>query len=101
MVTLVTDRIDSFFEGNTHQADVLIDLYKFVFPRWDDIVSIDGWPKISYDTSLYICGKFMDFDKIHHPDVMNGGLWMNKGFGVGDYLDDWIVDIDNCKVEYK
>ncbi|MHA2094584.1 MAG: hypothetical protein ACW98F_08145 [Candidatus Hodarchaeales archaeon] len=101
MITLVPDRIDKFFENQDHQADVLIGLYKYVFPDWDNIESIDGWPKISYDTSLYICQKFMDFDKIYHPNVMNGGLWMNKGFSVDYDVDDWKVYVDDCKVEYK
>jgi hypothetical protein len=102
MIKLLPDKIDEFFEGKDHQADVLIELYKWVFPKWDDIESIDGWPKISEKTSLYICQKFMDFDKIHHPNVMNGGLWLNKGFSVDyDLNQDWVVYTDNCQIDYK
>ena len=42
MITLVSDRIDKFFEGQNHQADVLIGLYKFIFPDWD--IVYDGPP---------------------------------------------------------
>ena len=102
MITLVPDRIDAFFEGQNHQADVLIGLYKFVFPDWDNIVSLDGYPTVNEHTWKYICEKFIAFDKIYHPDVFAGGLFMNKGFSV-DYklTQDWKVYIDDCKAEYK
>lgn len=103
MIVLMPDKIDSFFGFHNHQSDVWINLYRYVFPDWDNIKSIDGYPKISDETSNYIFKKFIEFDKIHHPNVMAGGLWMNSGFSTDSSgkLDDWKVYLDNCKVEYN
>ena len=93
-------RIDAIFEKHTHQSDVLIDIYKMYFPRWDEIAKIDGWPKCGKPMALYICGKFMEFDRKFHPDVMNGGLWLNNGFSHDEKLGDWEVNVQALKIEY-
>ena len=43
-------------------------------------------------------GKAIEFDKLHHPEVMNGGLWMNSGFSIDRGLGDW--ELVPCKVTY-
>jgi hypothetical protein len=35
------------FENQAHQGDVLIALYRLVFPDWDGIDHIDGWPSVN------------------------------------------------------
>ena len=102
MITLVPDKIDSMFENEDNQYDVWLNLYRFVFPDWDNIKSIAGYPLVSNDTSTYIFERFIAFDKIHHPDVLAGGCWMNKGFSTDSSgkLDDWKVYLDECEIEY-
>lgn len=73
-------QVDACFEGKTSQEQWIVDLYKIVFPEWDDIEKIDGWPKVEEELAQYIMRKAMEFDRIHHPNVMAGGAWMNNGF---------------------
>lgn len=80
MKKLDKKRVKELFETCDHQADVLIGIYRMVFPEYDFIEAFDGWPKINPETSKEISRMFMDFDQVHHPDVLNGGLWMNCGF---------------------
>lgn len=45
----------------------------------------------------------MKFDQEHHPDVMNGGLWMNNGFSSDhdEKMGDWEVDLTNMQPVYR
>lgn len=82
IVELSKDTIDSIFERAEHQSEWVLDLFKTVYypNEWDDIESIDGYPKITEFTSNYIFNLAIEFDEENHPGVMAGGLWMNKGF---------------------
>jgi len=40
------------------------------------------------------------FEKVHHPDVLSGGLWLNYGFGVGEHCEPWTVQYDEDDVQY-
>ncbi len=91
-------KIDACFEGKEHQMDVLSALYRLVYdgsseerPSFDDVATVQGWPQASDNVSLCIMRKFADFDAIHHPEVINGGLWLNNGFSTLDNedLDEW------------
>ena len=101
--TIRKEAIDAIFETHDHQSDVGEALYRLAFPNLDEIKSIDGWPGVGKEAGLYIIQKFMAFDRKHHPDVLNGGLWMNKGFSTHDGaamgLGSWELSTDNCKVE--
>jgi hypothetical protein len=46
---------------------------------------------------------FMDFDQVHHPQVMAGGCWMNNGFSTIERakLRDWDVSLEGVAVRYK
>lgn len=101
--TLKKDAIDNLFEIFEHQKDVLEAIYRTVVPDWENAVSMDGWPTINSRTHEYIMGKFMAFDRKHHPDVMAGGIWFNSGFSTlaNDHLEEWQVDMSECKITYK
>ena len=79
-VTLTTEEIDAAFEGVEHQQDYVVNIYKLVYPMWDEILFIDGWPRSSKKLWKEICKRAQEFDKAVHPTVMPGGLWLNKGF---------------------
>ena len=92
--------IESLFEKHSHQADVLIDIYRMVFPEWERIRKVKVYPESGDSLWKFICGKFQTFDRMHHPDCMPGGAWMNKGFSVNHKLPPWEISLDNCSVEY-
>lgn len=83
-----------------HQMIPYRRLMKMVFPDWDWIKEIKGWPSVSHKTWIYICQCFINFDEAFHPEVQAGGLWMNSGFTVDYEMGDWIVDISGCKLTY-
>lgn len=85
-----------------HQQEAFLNLYKMVFPDWDTIEQIDGWPTTNKKTAETIMSWFIKYDKEHHPKVLAGGLWMNSGWGT-EYdveLDDFVVLV-SCEVIYK
>jgi len=99
-IKLDEQKIIELFKNEIHSADIVVAIYKMVFPNWDDIKTIEGWPTISPNTSRKLFSMFMTFDIKHHPDVIPGGAWMNKGFSVlrGENLIDWMVDLSTCTV---
>jgi len=90
------DKIDRLFEEEEHQAHVMVGLYKMVFPNWDNIKSVDGFPTIGKKGAYYLAEKFMAFDRRHHPNVMPGGIWLNNGFSSDDTLD--AFEVIPCEV---
>ena len=99
-IRLTEAAVQACFENQTHQAEVLIGIYRLVFREWDDIEQIDGWPSVNDRTWKAIARMFMDLDKVHHPNVMAGGCWMNSGFSTmhGAKLRDWEVSLQGVKV---
>lgn len=99
-VILTAQMIDEIFEHSTNQYDALFSLYRIVYPEWDNIAKIESWPSISESTWDYICKKFIILDDKYHPNVLNGGLWMNNGFSIKK-MPDWIVDKSNTAILLK
>ena len=100
-VELPRERIDEIFEAASDQADYLISLYREVVPDLDKVKRLDGWwPKANTKTWQYIAEKAMKFDREHHPGVLPGGLWMNKGFSVDDTVPEWEVDLKDVVAVY-
>jgi len=87
------DKVMLLFSVLEHQADILIHIFKMVYPNWDDIEKVEGWPTCSRETSRIIMQKFMDFDRVYHGGVMAGGLWFNSGFSTleGEGMELWEV----------
>lgn len=88
--------VEKLFETCDHQMDVVIGIYKMVYPNWDDIESIDGFPTINRTTNEKFFKLFTKFDRKNHPNVIPGGIWMNHGFSEEDGLDDWEVVPCGC-----
>ena len=101
VVQLDKEAAEELFVSSSHQADVIIGLYKMAYPDvWDKIASLKGFPKVNKHTAEELCRMFIDFDIKHHPKVMSGGLWLNNGFSSsGNYLDDW--QVEPCDYELK
>lgn len=94
-------KIDECFANKSHQSEVLLALYKLVYPNWEDIVSIDGFPTAGRGIAEYIVRKFMAFDRKHHPNVVAGGLWLNNGWSSDEHMDRWSINMETAKVELK
>ena len=92
--------INAIFEVNTNQGDALVGIYRLVFPEWDDIELIKGFPEAGNELWKHICRCFIEFDRKHHPDVFPGGIWMNTGFSSNPKLESWEISFDNCSVVY-
>ena len=90
-VTIDKKTINALFEQSERQADYIIGLYKLVYDNWDDIQTVNGFPKVSDDTNKYISTKAIAFDQAYHPNVLAGGGWMNNGFSSEKGMSDWEV----------
>ena len=93
-------RLQEIFEQAEHQESALVNIYKLVFPDWQDIKQVEGFPEVGKDLWKYICQLFIDFDSQHHPNVFNGGIWLNNGFSSSDSLDGWEISLENCHLIY-
>ena len=93
--------IVALFEKHEHQGDVIRDLYILVFPEWDRIKRIDGYPEVGDALWKFITIKFQEFDQKHHPKCLPGGAWMNSGFSFDHKLPPWSVSLKLCTVEYE
>ncbi len=94
-------RLKEIFEQTDHQSSALIRIYQLMFPDWDSIKQIEGFPEVGREMWKYICQLFIDFDQKHHPKVFSGGIWLNNGFSSSDKLGPWEISFDNVKVIYS
>ena len=98
---IAKETIDHIFEDEEeqekpHQANLVVELYRLVFPNWDDIEKVNGFPRCGEVLNKYLFRKFIDFDQKHHPNVMNGGVWMNNGWSADEGMGDW--EVEPCEV---
>lgn len=93
-------RLQQIFEQAEHQQAALIGLYKIFLPDWDRIDRLEGYPVVGRGLWQYIANLFIDFDQRHHPQVFNGGLWLNQGFSSSGDIGPWEISMDRCNVIY-
>ena len=77
-------RLLDIFEIVDSQNSALVGVYKLVFPDWENIKQIEGFPEVGREMWKYICQLFIEFDRQHHPNVFHGGIWLNNGFSSND-----------------
>jgi hypothetical protein len=94
-------RIKNCFEKQDDQAQVIIELYRMVFPDWNRIKEIKGHPETGDELWEFICRLFQELDRLHHPDCLAGGAWMNWGFSVNPKLAPWEINSKNCTLTYQ
>jgi hypothetical protein len=92
--------VQRIFEESDHQESVLVNLYKMLFPDWEKIQRIEGYPEVGQGLWNYICNLFIEFDRKNHPEYFKGGLWVNNGFASNDRLAPWMISLENCRVIY-
>lgn len=93
-------RLIDIFEQAEHQESALVNIYRLIFPDWEKITQVEGFPEVGKDLWKYICQLFIHFDSQHHPNVFNGGIWLNNGFSSNDRLDGWAISLENCHLIY-
>lgn len=93
--------LQKIFETSEHQNSVLVKLYQMLFPEWNKIKRLEGFPMVGQALWDYICNLFIEFDRIHHPGSFNGGVWINQGFSASAKLDPWQISLEHCKVIYS
>lgn len=76
--------IAKLFTKFNHQSDWILGLFRMIYKDWDKIEDIDGFPICTEFTNKWIFTLAIPFDQLNHPDVMNGGAWMNNGFSTID-----------------
>lgn len=89
-MNIAKKRVDEIFAAAEDQVEYIIALYKEVYPRWDDIASVDGYPHCGEDLHRCLMKQAMAFDAAHHVSFP-GGAWMNKGFARNRTLKPWQV----------
>jgi len=95
---ITKEQVEQIFATRTHQAEIVVDLYRLVYPDFDRIAKVDGFPAAGKELSRLIWKLAMEFDRKHHPDVMTGGCWLNHGFSTNDKLEPWEVDISHVNI---
>lgn len=94
-------KIDAIFASAGHQVDYLLGLYREILPQYDSIERLEGFPEVDPSTNDYIWQKAILFDREHHPDVLAGGLWMNRGFSANPGLAKGRVSLSKVKIVWK
>jgi hypothetical protein len=94
-IKLDENKVRVLFDTCETQGIVLLELLKMIYPdieSWDKSLRLNGWPEVNEHTNDILYRLFIEYDKNHHPEVISGGLWMNRGFAYTDEdLDDWEV----------
>lgn len=93
-------KLQEVFEEAEHQDSVIVKLYRLFFPDWENIKRIEGFPEVGPALWTYICNLFIEFDRVHHPEYLKGGAWINWGFASSDKLEPWGINLTTCKVIY-
>tara|TARA_B100000614_G_C14545845_1_gene492055 strand:+ start:1714 stop:2082 length:369 start_codon:yes stop_codon:yes gene_type:complete len=93
-------QLQIIFEQTDNQSSALVRIYQLLFPDWDSIKQIEGFPEVGKEMWQYICQLFIEFDRQHHAGVLHGGIWLNNGFSSNDRLDGWEISFDSVKVIY-
>jgi hypothetical protein len=93
--------LQEIFEESVHQSSVIVKLYKMLFPDWEKIQRIQGYPSVGKALHEYIFNLFIEFDREHHPGCFCGGAWLNQGFASNEHLDPWEISLGNCKAIYS
>jgi hypothetical protein len=100
LVKLDPAEVERIFKESKHQRQAADELSRLVFPNYDNISKIHGYPRVSQETSVRLFEQFIAFDREHHPDVLPGGLWLNCGFSgtCSRDLPDWSVDASQVRL---
>ena len=92
-------RIKEVARKTTNPNELLVEIYGIVFPDFERIEKIEGWPSISRKCWVEICEMFIHLDRT--TSVTPAFVWMNSGFSAVESLEDTEVDLSSCTVYFK
>jgi hypothetical protein len=91
----VTNIHDMFLDNkNETMEEYLLETYKLVYEKiqkglWQNISSVEGYPKVSLNTTKYILQQMKKALPDQSQRVMM--LWLNNGFSTDEQMEDWKV----------
>ena len=88
IIKLDRQAVNMVFQNAKNQGEYIIGLYRMVYPDWDRIVKVNGFPRVSDADGQHLFEQAIAFDRREHPDVLSGGGWLNNGFSVSDGIAD-------------
>ena len=102
-VFLGKQKIDEICDNSPSSISAIVGLYKYVLPELfnPNMESYTGYPTVSHKTWKYICDKMIKLDEPIRDKVVQGGSWMDKGFGCNRQVKDWNVDLSEIDIKYK
>lgn len=104
-VTLTKDEVRDIFDSASDQADYVLGLYKLIFDKagfeWDDITSVNHFPKAADKISDYIWKKAQEWDKKYAKEFFPAGAWLNNGFSTDSELPENIVEVDETVISMQ
>jgi hypothetical protein len=74
-------------------------MYGFPVLETDRVTDVRGFPFTSEQLAKKLMERARDFDEEHHPDVMAGGLMMNKGPSKRGWLSGMEVAVPPVKLD--
>ena len=93
------EEIKEMAKDITEPNELLLEIYRSIFPNFERIEKIEGWPSISRECWKKICEVFI---QLNCPTSVTPALvWMNFGFSAVESLEDTEVDLSSCTVYYK
>lgn len=81
-------------------GDLFLALCKLVFPDWDKIKSISGWPRVNERLNKKIFNTMQEIDKRNNPGHFSSTLWLNRGWGCDNSLTSEEISFDFVTVTY-
>jgi hypothetical protein len=93
--------LTTIFAASANQSEALLRIYALFIPDWDQVEAVKGWPTLGQDLNDFIARLFIAYDTNHHPEVLPGGVWLNRGFSSSSKLAPWAVDLASCEVVRK
>lgn len=96
LVRLNPDEVKEAILTAPGESDAVVRVFRLVYPDFDNIKSVDGYPTCNKATWLKICTWMRDLsdrlnmERDRMKQVMPGGAWMNYGFTTTDRTGDQI-----------
>ena len=81
--------VEAAISGAAFESDAVVAVFRMVYPNFDDIERVDGFPKCNTKTWKAICimtcelTNKLNKDRRYDKQVMPGGAWINWGFSSG------------------
>ena len=99
-VHLDKNTVELNFRTAPDETEALLGLFRLVYPNFDDIERVDGYPSCNKATGEKLCRHFIELTKRKNLErainkqLMPGGYWINYGFSTletPENLPDWWV----------